>query len=136
MLKIELLFCVKNMKILFNVQCASCVVLEIKINYRSSQLSKQFNAWDLVFKTSFSWTGRRSVSSSPSPSAEDWTLLDQPSRQRSSGDLSPPIRSGKIVTAFNKFKVGVRRSKQIDEPVCQPGVCFKCKQVNLKLFYW
>lgn len=74
--------------------------------------------------------GRRSVSSSPSPSAEDWTLLDQPSRQRSSGDLSPPIRSGKIVTAFNKFKVGVRRSKQIDEPVCQPGVCFKCKQLQ------
>lgn len=75
--------------------------------------------------------GRRSViSSSPSPSAEDWTLLDQPSRQRSSGDLSPPIRSGKIVTAFNKLKVGVRRSKQIDEPVCQPGVCFKCKQLQ------
>lgn len=75
--------------------------------------------------------GRRSViSSSPSPSAEDWTLLDQPSRQRTSGDLSPPIRSGKIVTAFNKLKVGVRRSKQIDEPVCQPGVCFKCKQLQ------
>lgn len=75
--------------------------------------------------------GRRSViSSSPSPSAEDWTLLDQPSRQRSSGDLSPPIRSGKIVTAFNKLKVGVRRSKQIDETVCQPGVCFKCKQLQ------
>lgn len=75
--------------------------------------------------------GRKSViSSSPSPSAEDWTLLDQPSRQRSSGDLSPPIRSGKIVTAFNKLKVGVRRSKQIDEPVCQPGVCFKCKQLQ------
>lgn len=74
--------------------------------------------------------GRRSISSSPSPSAEDWTLLDQPSRQRSSGDLSPPIRSGKIVTAFNKLKVGVRRSKQIDEPVCQPGVCFKCKQLQ------
>lgn len=75
--------------------------------------------------------GRKSViSSSPSPSAEDWTLLDQPSRQRSSGDLSPPIRSGKIVTAFNKLKVGVRRSKQIDETVCQPGVCFKCKQLQ------
>lgn len=75
--------------------------------------------------------GRKSViSSSPSPSAEDWTLLDQPSRQRSSGDLSPPIRSGKIVTAFNKLKVGVRRSKQIDEMVCQPGVCFKCKQLQ------
>lgn len=75
--------------------------------------------------------GRRSViSSSPSPSAEDWTLLDQPSRQRTSGDLSPPIRSGKIVTAFNKLKVGVRRSKQIDETVCQPGVCFKCKQLQ------
>lgn len=74
--------------------------------------------------------GRKSVSSSPSPSAEDWTLLDQPTRQRSSGDLSPPIRSGKIVTAINKLKVGVRRSKQIDEPVCQPGVCFKCKQLQ------
>lgn len=89
----------------------------------------------MFFKIQFSWTGRRSISSSPSPSAEDWTLLDQPSRQRSSGDLSPPIRSGKIVTAFNKLKVGVRRSKQIDEPVCQPGVCFKCKQVKLISFF-
>lgn len=33
------------------------------------------------------------------------------------------------------MKVGVRRSKQIDEPVCQPGVCFKCKQVKFKSYF-
>ncbi|XP_061168214.1 TBC1 domain family member 2B-like [Saccostrea echinata] len=71
-----------------------------------------------------------SNTSSPSPAAEDWTILDQFPTQRSSGDLSPPMRhQGKIISAFNKLKV-VRRSKTVDDPANQQGICFRCKQLQ------